>query len=144
MPDASPGSKASKSCHTCRRSRLRCDRNHPHCNKCFSRGVECLGYGKLFLWTGAVASRGKLAWHTTSAALCHFPNQQAYNLSSGFEAAFEIDPTANINHDWTPYIGADYLPRSLVDPLLQDMSVSDRRYLGYCTSSSHSNPVVAD
>ena len=58
-----------KPCHNCRRQRLRCDRSYPHCNKCVNAGKECLGYGKLFRWTGAVASRGKLAGRTSSAPL---------------------------------------------------------------------------
>ncbi|KAL7934183.1 fungal-specific transcription factor domain-containing protein [Trichoderma chlorosporum] len=56
-----------KPCHNCRRQRLRCDRSYPHCNKCAASGKECLGYGKLFRWTGAIASRGKLAGRTSSA-----------------------------------------------------------------------------
>lgn len=65
----SEGGAADKPCHNCRRRRLRCDRTVPHCDKCVSRGIECLGYGQLFLWTGAVASRGKLAGQKSSAAL---------------------------------------------------------------------------
>ncbi|KAK7424545.1 hypothetical protein QQZ08_008554 [Neonectria magnoliae] len=60
---------ADKPCHNCRRRRLRCDRSVPQCSKCVARGIECLGYGQLFLWTGAVASRGKLAGQKSSAAL---------------------------------------------------------------------------
>jgi hypothetical protein len=56
-----------KPCHNCRRQRLRCDRSYPQCNKCAASGKECLGYGKLFRWTGAIASRGKLAGRTSSA-----------------------------------------------------------------------------
>ncbi|EED14860.1 C6 transcription factor, putative [Talaromyces stipitatus ATCC 10500] len=41
----------SKQCHSCRRSRLRCDGGQPTCLNCDSRGVECLGYGSQpFLW----------------------------------------------------------------------------------------------
>jgi hypothetical protein len=44
------GSKESP-CHTCRRQRLRCDATKPTCNKCATRGVECLGYGaQPILW----------------------------------------------------------------------------------------------
>ncbi|KAF4124399.1 GAL4 [Geosmithia morbida] len=57
-----------KRCHNCRRQRLRCDRSYPHCNKCVLAGKECLGYGQLFRWTGAIASRGKLAGKTSMAA----------------------------------------------------------------------------
>jgi hypothetical protein len=57
--------KADKACHNCRRKRLRCDRGYPYCHKCLTAGRECLGYGNLLRWTGAVASRGKLAGQTT-------------------------------------------------------------------------------
>ncbi|KAM5346390.1 hypothetical protein ACJ41O_009395 [Fusarium nematophilum] len=63
------GPVADKPCHNCRRRRLRCDRLVPHCAKCEAKGVECLGYGQLFHWTGAVASRGRLAGQKSSAAL---------------------------------------------------------------------------
>ncbi|KAJ5370419.1 Zn(2)-C6 fungal-type DNA-binding domain-containing protein [Penicillium cataractarum] len=44
------GSNESR-CHTCRRQRLRCDASKPTCNKCATRGVECLGYGaQPILW----------------------------------------------------------------------------------------------
>ncbi|WZH43334.1 fungal-specific transcription factor domain-containing protein [Fusarium acuminatum] len=66
---------AKKACHSCRRARLRCDRSIPHCSKCASRGVECLGYGRLFLWTGSVATRGKLAGQSSSASVCRLPKQ---------------------------------------------------------------------
>lgn len=54
-------------CHNCRRQRLRCDKSYPQCNKCILNGKECLGYGQLFRWTGAIASRGKLAGKTSNA-----------------------------------------------------------------------------
>ncbi|KAK2791935.1 hypothetical protein FQN52_004377 [Onygenales sp. PD_12] len=45
-----PGSRGRSSppeqCHTCRKRRVRCDSTRPACNKCVSKGVECLGYGK--------------------------------------------------------------------------------------------------
>ncbi|TLS20233.1 uncharacterized protein PpBr36_11508, partial [Pyricularia pennisetigena] len=37
----------------------------PACRKCADLGQECLGYGNLFRWVGAVASRGKRAGHKT-------------------------------------------------------------------------------
>lgn len=67
---AAPAATTStKACHNCRRRRLRCNRSVPRCNKCRAVGTECLGYGKLFRWTGAVASRGKLAGRPSSAPL---------------------------------------------------------------------------
>ena len=61
--------KAIKSCHNCRRQRLRCDRTEPHCNKCLRAGRDCLGYGQLFRWTDSVATRGILAGQTSSQAV---------------------------------------------------------------------------
>ncbi|KAH8902996.1 hypothetical protein BR93DRAFT_919671 [Coniochaeta sp. PMI_546] len=55
----------SRSCHNCRRRRLRCDRSRPTCLKCTANGQQCLGYGALLRWTHAVASRGKMAGRTT-------------------------------------------------------------------------------
>lgn len=55
---------------------MRCDRTIPHCSKCKTRDIECLGYGQLFLWTGAVASRGKLAGRTSSADLYQPPSKR--------------------------------------------------------------------
>ncbi|KAL6857784.1 hypothetical protein ACO1O0_005227 [Amphichorda felina] len=67
-------STPTKRCHNCRRQRLRCDRSYPHCNKCLLAGKECLGYGQLFRWTGAIASRGKLAGKTSSADVSAVPS----------------------------------------------------------------------
>ncbi|KFA61618.1 hypothetical protein S40285_08789 [Stachybotrys chlorohalonatus IBT 40285] len=58
---------ADKACHNCRRKRLRCDRSVPQCVKCSTAGRQCLGYGNLLRWTGAVASRGRLAGQTSFA-----------------------------------------------------------------------------
>ncbi|KAG5925365.1 hypothetical protein E4U42_004379 [Claviceps africana] len=53
-----PGKSITKPCHNCRRRRLRCDRSWPSCHKCASSGQECLGYGKVFVWTQAIDSDG--------------------------------------------------------------------------------------
>lgn len=76
-----------KPCHNCRRQRLRCDRSYPHCNKCAASGKECLGYGKLFRWTGAIASRGKLAGRTSSAPVA----AETENGNDASRDADEID-----------------------------------------------------
>ncbi|KAH6608389.1 hypothetical protein Trco_001735 [Trichoderma cornu-damae] len=49
-----------KPCHNCRRRRLRCDRSWPTCHKCAVSGQECLGYGKVFIWTQAIDAHGNL------------------------------------------------------------------------------------
>lgn len=50
----------SKPCHNCRRRRLRCDRSWPTCHKCAVSGQECLGYGKVFIWTQGIDAQGNL------------------------------------------------------------------------------------
>ncbi|KAM5347942.1 hypothetical protein ACJ41O_007766 [Fusarium nematophilum] len=50
----------SKPCHNCRRRRLRCDRSWPTCHKCAVTGQECLGYGKVFVWTQGIDSQGNV------------------------------------------------------------------------------------
>lgn len=49
-----------KPCHNCRRRRLRCDRSWPTCNKCAVSGQECLGYGRVYVWTEGIDSQGKV------------------------------------------------------------------------------------
>lgn len=158
MPPAAAKSQkdtSSKPCHNCRRRRLRCDRTHPYCSKCESRGTECLGYGQLFLWTGAVATRGKLAGRTSSAALYQnkgtkrkrhdespqvsAPEVQAETCEP--ETLYEDedeDVTMVSNYDSqlvcvTPSVPSETsTPWTLVDPLFQDMTYSHRHYLAYC------------
>lgn len=79
-----------KPCHNCRRQRLRCDRSYPHCNKCAASGKECLGYGKLFRWTGAIASRGKLAGRTSSAPVAA-GNEHGSERDADLDADIDAD-----------------------------------------------------
>ncbi len=154
----SQGETPTKPCHNCRRQRLRCDRSYPHCNKCTNAGKACLGYGKLFRWTGAVASRGKLAGRTSSAPV---PAQGgAVAASSGFFALSGHSPndisymSAASSPSTPPLGGGDCdtpgenmqlvstratsveselrTPYILVDPLYQDLGDSHRYYLSYC------------
>ncbi|KAH6605259.1 Zn2Cys6 transcriptional regulator [Trichoderma cornu-damae] len=153
-----------KPCHNCRRQRLRCDRSYPHCNKCAASGKECLGYGKLFRWTGAIASRGKLAGRTSSA-----PVEAGEEGEDGeAEALSPVLASANVRFGraspssprgsesaWDGRFGrrsstgAGALqffshPRppgpklssswALVDPLFQDLDQSHRFYLNYFTT----------
>lgn len=53
-------SSTSKPCHNCRRRRLRCDRSWPSCHKCAVSGQECLGYGKVFVWTQGNDGQGNV------------------------------------------------------------------------------------
>lgn len=150
-----------KPCHNCRRQRLRCDRSYPHCNKCTNAGKECLGYGQLFRWTGAVASRGKLAGRTSSAPVPAGdagasssllpPSPFGESQDHGADKANSSTPESH-NSPPTPSLGSDRTPENmqlissraasveselktpyiLVDPLYQDLGDSHRYYLSYC------------
>lgn len=147
-----------KKCHNCRRQRLRCDRSYPHCNKCVLAGKECLGYGQLFRWTGAVASRGKLAGKTLSApssAPSSPPGRYGYGeWSAPSDASSSPVYTCTARSeaagpDWAEAEAGDMelvpamrpaeadatlcMPWTLVDPLYQDLSRPYRYYLSYCT-----------
>ncbi|KAH8122028.1 hypothetical protein ACSS6W_010289 [Trichoderma asperelloides] len=89
-----------KPCHNCRRQRLRCDRSYPHCNKCAASGKECLGYGKLFRWTGAIASRGKLAGRTSSAPVAaEAQNENENESGNGNDRDAELEPEIDAEAD---------------------------------------------
>ena len=153
-----------KPCHNCRRQRLRCDRSYPHCNKCTKAGKECLGYGQLFRWTGAVASRGKLAGRTSSAPVTGAGNGKVEVSLHGAgppSSSQSSLPSSPEDYDFatTPSQCSSPCPENmqlvvsrassvepelrspyvLVDPLFQDLSNSHRYYLSYCmcTTSRH-------
>lgn len=111
-----------KACHNCRRRRLRCDRSFPGCQKCSSKGEECLGYGNLLRWTNAVASRGKLAGHTHT-----HQTQQSLQAKPPETPSREFGQSINI--------GSNQVGYSLVDPLLQDLSPRYRQYVGHFTEN---------
>ena len=145
-----------KACHNCRRQRLRCDRSQPECHKCTRSGKQCLGYGALFRWTGAVASRGKLAGHTLPSLL--MTNVQLSSTGSqtcaaeGYSLMGQILPRENTEEEAvdsklgqaqlvpcrateTSEVSGEeglVLPWVLADPLYQDMNRSYRSYLSYC------------
>ncbi|KAM3454783.1 hypothetical protein MY3296_002761 [Beauveria thailandica] len=150
-----------KPCHNCRRQRLRCDRSYPHCNKCINAGKECLGYGKLFRWTGAVASRGKLAGRTSSAPVpaggavmtassvsfaspVHSPKQVGYTpeISSPETHNSPSTPPPDTPPEQMQLVSSRATslecelktPYILVDPLYQDLGESHRYYLSYFTN----------
>lgn len=147
-----------KKCHNCRRQRLRCDRSYPHCNKCLLTGKECLGYGQLFRWTGAVASRGKLAGKTlgggsdssssgpgssdgsSDSLPSRTPSLRLSNEpdSEGVTGVDDVDPDEMQLVRASEPTTTDFtfsMPWTLVDPLYQDLSHPYRHYLSYCMSS---------
>jgi hypothetical protein len=144
-----------KRCHNCRRQRLRCDRSYPHCNKCLLAGKECLGYGQLFRWTGAIASRGKLAGKTSSADVSalpspsrgaspkkdHQPHHHEDRVRDSSPRVLESTTTDDNSRteDWQlisrnpePADAEISSPWVLTDPLMQDLSHPYRYYMSYC------------
>ncbi|EFY87307.1 acriflavine sensitivity control protein acr-2 [Metarhizium acridum CQMa 102] len=163
-----PTNPPKKPCNNCRRQRLRCDRSYPHCNKCTAAGKECLGYGKLFRWTGAVASRGKLAGRTSSAPVDAAVKTAAratrvagtkaddFFTSSNSPPALCSDAGTSVEMSMAEYEGDVQLvlrspspetvvtsPWALADPLYQDMEYSHRYYLSYfAASAAHMSNLV--
>ncbi|PHH77774.1 hypothetical protein CDD82_3365 [Ophiocordyceps australis] len=140
-PDASCPPQAAQACHNCRRLRHRCDRSYPHCRKCAAAGRECLGYGRLIRWTGAIASRGKWAGRTSNApqpaprgrrrrgvaldALDGPAEHQTEPQSRDGVAGQLVSTPVSTCSVTAPWV--------LVDPLFQDLSPSLRYYLSYYT-----------
>ncbi|KAF9894876.1 hypothetical protein FE257_004497 [Aspergillus nanangensis] len=119
-----------KVCHTCRRRRVKCDRSLTSCKRCLTDGLECQGYGKLFLWNQGVASRGKMMGKTFDLP----PSRPA--KVSGFKASTPSPNDSQIIDCPVTYESTSfYLP--LVDPSIQDFSPATRFYLfhfhqGFC------------
>lgn len=100
----------SKSCHNCRRRRLRCDRSYPTCLKCAANGQQCLGYGELLRWTHAVASRGKMAGRATFE-----------NIGNGTDTG-----------NGQLAVSARGIASSFLDPVLQELGTQGRFYAHHC------------
>ncbi|KAJ1326741.1 fungal specific transcription factor domain-containing protein [Microdochium nivale] len=118
-----------KACHNCRRTRRRCDRSVPSCNKCQSLGQECLGYGQLFRWTDSIASRGHMKGKPT------FTKPQSA-LQSQRHAGGPRPPTSSPS--------MPFLKHSLVDPIFQDLDGPSKFYLHYYSSRLSTELVVHD
>ena len=84
-----PNRSITKPCHNCRRRRLRCDRSWPTCHKCAVSGQECLGYGKVFVWTQAIDGNGSSQPSAASAASGRRPGESA--AQSGNFPYFDLD-----------------------------------------------------
>jgi len=67
LPAASSCGTSNIDCYTCRRRRVKCDRQLPLCAKCERTKLECLGYKKPLVWNKGVASRGKMMGKTFPA-----------------------------------------------------------------------------
>ena len=113
-----------KSCHNCRRRRLKCDRAIPGCRKCLHRGEECLGYGTLFRWEQGLASRGKMVGKTFQAAMQGASTSETPPRS-------RLHSYVHISLSMTLLLTRS-LRRSLQEPILHSMDASSNRYFYYC------------
>jgi hypothetical protein len=120
-----------KSCHNCRRRRLRCDRSVPACYKCTKTGQRCLGYGQIYRWVDSETSSGhesqRRGASLTSSAEC-----DSLLLRRAYHGELSDLSTLNTLGDGPQ----EPLNSFLADPLLQDLSASNRRYMFYCTCST--------
>lgn len=147
-----------KPCHNCRRRRLRCDRSWPTCHKCAVSGQECLGYGKVFVWTQGIDSNGNLRPSPPgrrAVDATRFPYSGTLHAIASAPASATASTTAS--HNRPPASTSDHRangpsrpniirPTStefssqatagLTDPIFQDLDRNSRYYLAYCKSPS--------
>lgn len=103
---------------------MRCDRSLPQCQKCISKGDQCLGYGRLLRWTNAVAVRGKLA-------------EQVGQRPSTLELTGSNDDDSHYGHVTREISGLEVgLPvyavkPGLIDPLFKDLGPRQRLYISH-------------
>lgn len=157
-----------KPCHNCRRRRLRCDRSWPSCHKCDLSGQECLGYGRVFVWTQTIDPHGNLKPSSTSSSTstassaaatfsksslrspgCLRHGKPSPGLPRPLPTPAESGPTTGLSRPRnTPQSGPDD-GRSLEDdgrllignprdPVFQDLDHDSRYYLCHCGLSSSS------
>lgn len=148
-----------KACHNCRKRRWRCDRGVPSCQKCLSSGVECLGYGKLFVWNQGIASRGKMMGKGFGDKKEVLPNAQGGGNCVQLEetaTSHEIPILGGKPHHTSPQQN-DIVPiqrnenetamvvqRPLVDPLYNDLNQNSRYYLHHFATQICEVMVVYD
>lgn len=120
-------------CHNCRRRRLRCDRSRPVCNKCVSSGRECLGYDKVFTWTGGIAIRGKMSGRRSFGEAPAITTPQAA-MSAVSCASAEHDSVGTVitATTTTTSSGSPTPTPALTDPAFRDLDCGVRRYLFHC------------
>ncbi|KAL4946465.1 hypothetical protein BDV06DRAFT_122439 [Aspergillus oleicola] len=126
---------AAKACHNCRRRRLKCDRTVPACKKCAHNGVECLGYGKLFLWEKGVASRGKMMGKT-------FPPQQP-KQSEG-KTVTSTGAGLVLTSAFGYMENAFSMPAPLTDPFYQGLDDTSRLYIHHFATRLSIDMVISD
>lgn len=137
-----------KPCHNCRRRRLRCDRSWPTCHKCAVSGQECLGYGKVFVWTQGIDSNGNLrpsppgrraidvtrspSPGTLRASSSSASSPHSWNRPSAPTTLHRSNGPSRPN-DIRP-VSAESNPAAApgpTDPIFQDLDKNSRYYLSY-------------
>ena len=154
-----------KPCHNCRRRRLRCDRSWPTCHKCAVSGQECLGYGKVFVWTQGIDSQGNVnpppgrripddGDVSGSSSLSVSPSPPGQQPGHGLPRPqprpdpSDQHPLAQLvqqareqaaqqmNRQQSPQADSPLQPPgALTDPLFQDLDRTSRYYLSHCQST---------
>lgn len=130
----------SKPCHTCRSRRLTCDSSQPQCKRCTFSGIQCLGYGRLYKWTNAVASRGKSAGKSLPAKYADAQGEKDCRVRDGKSSEKDqrvISRSKMFVGDEVQSIGCVHLlsssPVGLGDPSFRHVDPMARYYLDYCT-----------
>ncbi|ENH70193.1 Acriflavine sensitivity control protein acr-2 [Fusarium oxysporum f. sp. cubense race 1] len=123
-----------RKCWSCKQRRLKCDGGVPHCLKCWSHGVECLGYEKPLVWVEGVARRGPMKNRTFGGAQTQQSSQKA-SLQR---------PTPVVSHGHrhqkeklTSLSGCIPMPVALIEPLFKDFSYTSRFFVDYCYLKMH-------
>ncbi|RSM05451.1 hypothetical protein CEP52_006256 [Fusarium oligoseptatum] len=163
-----------KPCHNCRRRRLRCDRSWPTCHKCAVSGQECLGYGKVFVWTQGIDSQGNVnpppgrripddgdASGSSSLSVSPSPPGQQpghglprpqprpdpsdqHPLAQLVQRARE-QAAQQMNRQQSPQADSPLQPPgALTDPLFQDLDHTSRYYLSHFSERVCKDLVVRD
>ncbi|EGX95384.1 acriflavine sensitivity control protein [Cordyceps militaris CM01] len=140
-----------KPCHNCRRRRLRCDRSWPTCNKCTITGQECLGYGKVYVWTEGIDAQGKVK---PSPGVRRAAQGETHGVAGHPSLVLRSGPPPLAQADRPPAIrtsksarvaahaampalpparsqGVYLAPSQLTDPIFQDMDRNSRSYLAH-------------
>ncbi|KAI2631375.1 fungal-specific transcription factor domain-containing protein [Hypomontagnella submonticulosa] len=126
-----------RACHNCRKRRLRCDQSVPACHKCSSTGQECLGYGKFYKWVDNPPPPARVLREPFAHP----------SLRSRGHTEVQLDNLEYDSRNLSFYERAEpwALPNfSLLDPLLQDLDQTSRRYLNYYTTRFCEDLVIYD
>lgn len=91
-------------CYQCSRRRIDCDRQHPICQKCKTKGLECSGLGIRYRFNSGLASRGKLVGETIPTRLSYGGETDAgrsspINVKSGSLRACHKKASNHISQD---------------------------------------------